>query len=96
MNQPKIAVMDFFCGITNKSAQALISLVNDVAAGQADKIIIRLSSCGGGLAPAFAAYHFLRSVNIPITMYNHGNVESFAVLLYLAGDTRIAASHIVL
>jgi len=92
MNE-KTAVIDFFCDVTQKSAQTLVSVVNGAMAEQIDKIIIRLSSTGGSLSPAFGAYHFLRSVKVPLVMYNYGNVESSAILLYLAADTRIAAPH---
>jgi len=91
MTEPKIAVIDFFCGITHKSAQALISIVNNALSQQSTEIVIRLASGGGSLSPTFAAYHFLRSLETPLKIYNMGNVESSAMLLYLAGEIRVAA-----
>lgn len=52
-----------------------------------------ISSKGGYNVPAFAAYTHLRSLPIPVTTHNIGNVESAAVLLYLAGATRLAAPY---
>ncbi|MCL2138814.1 MAG: ATP-dependent Clp protease proteolytic subunit [Treponema sp.] len=93
MDNEKTAVIDFFCGITPQSAQTLVSVVNNAIENQASKIIIRLSSRGGDLAPSFGAYHFLRSTGIPLSVCNFGNIESSAVLLYLAADTRTAVAH---
>jgi len=94
MPEPEnISVIDFFCGITLKSARALVSVVNNAVHNNPAKIVIRLSSTGGSLDPAFAAYHFLRAAGAPLEIYNAGNVQSSAVLLYLAADTRCAAPH---
>ena len=84
--EPKTAVIDFFCDITPKSAQTLVSVVNSALAERSTEIVIRLSSEGGSLSPAFAAYHFLRSVKTPMSIYNFGTVESSAVLLCQPGD----------
>jgi ATP-dependent protease ClpP protease subunit len=89
----KECFITFSCGITQKSVTSLISAISNCADNGMEKITVHLSSTGGGLLPAFSAYHFLRSVNIPLVMHNAGNVESSAVLLYLAADTRIAAPH---
>ena len=94
MSNKKTAVIDFFSEITEHSAQRLISVVTEsILALESNEIIIRLSSCGGKLSSAFSVYNFLRLIDIPLTIYNTGNVESSAILLYLAGDTRIAVPH---
>jgi ATP-dependent protease ClpP protease subunit len=93
MNPQNEAFITVACDITHKSVSTLVSVVNNMAANGITKVTIHLSSEGGGLSPAFSAYHFLRSVSIPLVMYNAGNVESSAVLLYLAADVRAAAPH---
>jgi ATP-dependent protease ClpP protease subunit len=87
------AFITFACGITQKSVNTLVGVVNDMAGKGITKVTVHLSSTGGDLSPAFSAYHILRSLSIPLVMHNTGNVESSAVLLYLAADDRTAASH---
>jgi ATP-dependent protease ClpP protease subunit len=84
------AVIDFFCDITEKTANQLIAGINEAISFKLSKIIIRLSSSGGDLVPAFGAYNFLRYSKVPLTICNMGNVESSAILLYLAADARLA------
>lgn len=59
----------------------------------ATELRIHISSEGGSNDQAFAAYHFLRSLPVPITMHCIGIVESMAVLMYLAGEKRIIVPH---
>lgn len=62
-----------------------------VTGGEATELRIHISTEGGSTSHGFALYNFLRSLQIPITTVNMGNVESMGVVLYLAGDVRIAA-----
>jgi ATP-dependent protease ClpP protease subunit len=90
MSQQNEAFITFACDVTQKSVTALISTVHKMIESGIAKITIHLSSGGGNLSAAFSAYHILRSAGIPLVMHNTGNVESCAVLLYLAADTRSA------
>jgi ATP-dependent protease ClpP protease subunit len=49
------------------------------------------SSTGGDLCAALSLYHFLRALPVPFTIYNVGTIESAAVMIYMAADTRLAA-----
>ena len=95
MNQTKdrIDVVNFVSGINPKSIAALVEVTGQARNEGSGKIILNLSSIGGDLASAFGAYHHLRSLGIPLVAHNIGNVESSAVLLYLAADFRLAAPH---
>jgi ATP-dependent protease ClpP protease subunit len=93
MDEQNEGFITFLCDISQNSVNVLIRSVNEIAAKGITSVTINLSSMGGDLSPAFSAYHFLRSANIKLTTYNTGNVESSAVLLYLAADTRIATPH---
>lgn len=57
----------------------------------AGSLLIQISSVGGHLPASFTAYNFLRSLPIPVTTYNLGEISSAAILLYLAGEFRLAA-----
>jgi ATP-dependent protease ClpP protease subunit len=90
---PRIDVVNFVSGINPKSIAALIEVTGKARNNCSTKIIFNISSTGGDLHSAFAAYYHLRSLGIPLVSHNMGNVESSAVILYLAADTRLAAPH---
>ncbi len=78
------------------SAESLAGLQNATlsAVNQgATEIRLHLSSEGGSNDQAFAAYHLLRSLPVPVTTHCVGNVESMAVMAYLAGDKRLFVPH---
>jgi ATP-dependent protease ClpP protease subunit len=89
----RIDVVNFISGINPKSVAALIDVTGKARNNGSSKIILNISSTGGNLGPAFGAYYHLRSLGIPLVSHNMGNIESSAVLLYLAADTRLAAPH---
>ena len=47
-----------------------------------------ISSTGGNVDAGIAAYHYLRSLPVPLHTYNLATVSSSANLLYCAGDKR--------
>ena len=89
----KIHVVNFVSGINQKSVAQLVEFTTEARNCKASKIILNISSTGGELTSAFGTYYHLRSLGIPLVTHNMGNVESAAVLIYLAGDTRLAAPH---
>jgi ATP-dependent protease ClpP protease subunit len=91
--EPTIDVVTFVAGINQTTVASLIDIVGKARSSGSDKIVLHISSSGGDLAPAFAAYHSLRSIEIPIEAHNIGNIESAAVLLFLATDVRRAVPH---
>jgi len=92
MNE-RIDVVNFISGINPKSIAALVDVTGQARKHGSGKIILNISSTGGDLAPIFGAYYHLRSLGIPLVAHNIGNVESSAVILYLAADVRFAAPH---
>ena len=59
----------------------------------AAELWIHISSDGGTNDQGFAIYYFLRSLPVPITMHCIGIVESMAVIMYLAGESRLIVPH---
>lgn len=59
----------------------------------ATDITIHLSSEGGNNDQGFAAYHFLRSLPVSLTIHCIGNIESMAIILFLAADKRLIVPH---
>ena len=79
-----------FVGDVNKGAERMITdWVAEAESRESSELFIQISSPGGKLEPAFGIYDCLRSTNIPVTTLSMGNVESSAVLIYLAGDKRL-------
>jgi ATP-dependent Clp protease, protease subunit len=60
---------------------------------KAEAIDLHFSSTGGATDHGFSLYHFLRSLPVPLTVHNMGNVDSIAVIIFLAGDKRYACPH---
>jgi len=89
----RIDVVNFVSGINSKSIAALVEVTGEARNRGSSKLILNISSTGGDLAAAFGAYYHLRSLGIPLISHNMGNIESSAVLLYLAADIRLAAPH---
>jgi ATP-dependent Clp protease protease subunit len=89
----RVDVINFVSGINSKSIASLIDVTGTARNKNSSKIILNISSTGGGLGPIFGAYYHLRSLGIPLVSHNIGNIESSAVLLYLAADTRFVAPH---
>lgn len=55
-----------------------------------DEIIIQISSNGGSSDHGLLAYNYLNQVSIPKTTIGMGNVDSAAVMIFAAGNKRIA------
>lgn len=88
-----IHLIHFMRSINSETLAALQNAALSALKQGATELHIHLSSDGGGNDQGFAAYHFLRSFPIPITMHCIGNVESMAVMLYLAGAKRLIVPH---
>lgn len=92
-NNKRISVITYFGEINEPRIVQLIDVLNKAKAANSSEIHLHISSTGGNLHAGFAAYYHLRSLNIPIVTHNFGNVESSAILLFLAADIRHAAIH---
>ena len=87
-------IIHFYGPVTPASIEELRNCaLSGIQQQKADELMIHISSEGGNLAAGFAAYHFLRSLPIAVTTHNLGNVESIAVLLFLAGAKRFVVPH---
>ncbi len=78
------------------NADTLIGLQNVALSALkegATELAVHVSSEGGTNDHGFAAYHFIRSLPVPVTMHCIGIVESMAVMLFLAADNRQIVPH---
>src|SRR3989344_7072308 len=88
-------LVNFYANVTEQSVNNLILFVTQQLAQQNpqkvyDELIIQSSSSGGSSDHGLLAYNFLKQISIKKTTIGMGNVDSAAVLIFLAGDKRIA------
>jgi ATP-dependent Clp protease protease subunit len=74
-------------GATNISAQLSIAMASNPTP---DVIFIAIDSGGGEEIAGIEIYNIIRACSIPIVTINMGIVASMAVVIFLAGDVRIA------
>jgi ATP-dependent protease ClpP protease subunit len=78
---------------------SVFQLASQLAVPQADpskaitELIIPISSLGGDIGASIAIYNILRSIKIPVTTHNIGEVTSGANIIFLAGEKRRACKH---
>ena len=83
-------IVHFIGPINHNSACTVRNLCLQALQAGASEIELHLSSEGGNMTAGFALYYFLKSLPIPLTTHNMGNIESIAVVIFLAGAKRRA------
>jgi ATP-dependent protease ClpP protease subunit len=80
-----------FCGRINPdTTESLLGTCVDQANEGAKTIYLLLSSPGGSVDSAIAAYNVLRGMPFRLITHNVGTVDSMGNVLFLAGDERYA------
>ncbi len=82
--------ISFFVPIDSASVNQLTQIVNMQVNIGRKHFIILLSSQGGEVLSGLAAYYYLHGLNIDLTTYNLGQVDSAANLIFCAGKHRYA------
>jgi ATP-dependent protease ClpP protease subunit len=88
-----IHVIHFLRSFNAETLAGLQNVTLSAVKGGATEIRIHMSSDGGNNDQAFAAYHLFRSLPVPVTTHCIANVESMAVVVYLAGGKRFIVPH---
>jgi ATP-dependent Clp protease, protease subunit len=88
-------LVNFYANVSEGSVNDLINFVTAQLAQQNpkkifDELIIQISSSGGSSDHGLLAYNFLKQISIPKTTIGMGNVDSAAIMIFSAGDKRIA------
>ena len=80
-----------FCGrIDQRSMDSLIGACTELANTGAECVYLMLSSPGGSVESAIAAYNLLRGLPFRLVTHNVGSVDSMGNVLFLAGEERYA------
>jgi ATP-dependent protease ClpP protease subunit len=92
-----------FCIVGNLDNNTVASVIDlagrlakpalDPSAAAITELLIPISSVGGDIGAAIATYNILRSIRLPITTHNIGEVGSAANIVFLAGEKRLACKH---
>lgn len=80
----------FLCPVTVQTVSFFQQGCLQAIGNGATSLQIHISSGGGDLISGFTAYHFLKSLSIPIATHNISNVESVANVIFMAGSERRA------
>ena len=88
-----IHVVHFMKSFNADTLSGLQNVTLSAVRDGATEIRVHISSDGGSTDHAFAAYHLLRSLPVPLTTHCIGNIESMAVVVYLAGAKRLIVPH---
>jgi ATP-dependent protease ClpP protease subunit len=85
---PERVIINFILPVDSNTVNKLLGVVNAQVRGGVKRITIVLSSPGGDIPSAFAAYNIFKNVSTGITTFNAGNIDSAALLVYCAGQHR--------
>lgn len=88
-----IHVIHFMRSFNADTLAGLQNVILSALNASATDIRLHISSDGGNNDQAFAAYHLLRSLPVPITTHCIANIESMSVVVYLAGTRRAIVPH---
>jgi len=90
MNNEHATYLSFVGKINHDSIETLLGACTELCNKNVKKVWLLLSSPGGSVDNAIAAYNVLRGMPFELTTQNIGTVESMANVLFLAGDRRYA------
>lgn len=80
----------FLCPVTASTVSFFQQGCLNAIGNGATSLQIHISSGGGDLISGFTAYHFLKSLPVPVITHNISNVESVANVIFMAGSERRA------
>ena len=84
--------INFFDNINDDSARKLMELCSQVRdTHNPESITILFSSGGGFVNSGVCLYNFLKAFPCEIIMHNIGNIDSSAVIVFLAGSKRFSS-----
>jgi ATP-dependent Clp protease protease subunit len=86
--------------IDQNTVAAVLSLQMQLVAPKTDpntipptELIVYINSLGGDIGSSIACYNILRSISLPVTTHNMGEVSSAANIIYLGGSRRLTCRH---
>ena len=85
--------ISFFGDISLPNVQNLMNTFLQISGQNPSLISFLFSSPGGDVSAGITFYNFLKSLSTKIIVYNMGNIDSVATVIFLAGNERFACPH---
>jgi ATP-dependent protease ClpP protease subunit len=85
------AVIMFTDDVATDTIDGLLDAVSELVNAKVQALYLLISSRGGSVHQAVAAYHILRGLPINLTTHNVGIVASSANIIFAAGQRRLAS-----
>ena len=82
----------FSASVNPQSTNQLLAHLADLQVSGASSLTIAISSPGGAIVNGIAAYNALSSAQFQVSTHNIGNIDSIAIVLFLAGAKRLTNS----
>ncbi len=89
---PKSVIVSFSAEIVPNTTEQLIAAMARCANDGVEEVALFVSTPGGSVAHGITLYNTLRAMPFALTTHNVGAVNSIGNVVFLAGDTRYAAS----
>ncbi|MFK0087880.1 ATP-dependent Clp protease proteolytic subunit [Pseudomonas sp. NPDC090755] len=86
-------VIHFHCQIDQRTTERFRDRCLQAIDEGASELLLYLSTTGGSTNFGFSIYSLIKSLPVPITAVNAGNIESMGIIMYLAAGVRIASPH---
>jgi ATP-dependent protease ClpP protease subunit len=93
MTTNDITYLSFSGRINQASMDTLVGTCTDLANHGTETVYLMLSTPGGSVDSAIAAYNLLRGMPFRLITHNVGSVDSMGNVLFLAGEERYACSN---
>jgi ATP-dependent Clp protease, protease subunit len=82
----------FSAPVSPQSTSQLLAHLVDLQVSGATSLTIAISSPGGAIVNGIAAYNAVSAANFQVSTHNIGNLDSVAIVLFLAGAKRLTNS----
>src|SRR5476651_72764 len=86
-------IVHFHCQIDQSTTERFRDCCLEAMDQGASSLLLNLSTTGGSTNFGFTLYTFLKSLPVPISAFNAGNIESMGVVMFLAASERVAAPY---
>jgi len=86
-------IVHFHCQIDQSTSERFRDQCLAAVAQGATTLLLNLSTSGGSTNFGFTIYTFLKSLPVPVTAINAGNIESMGIVMFLAAEQRITSPH---
>jgi len=85
------ATVRFFGVVDGDTAKAILSTLDSLVAGGCKKVLLLISTPGGGVHEGISVHNYLKAVPIEVTTCNYGSVDSIGTVIFSAGARRLSA-----